>query len=184
MVSSSYRCRGEKTVHILGDYPIKLGQRRTSSIPVLRCWASNGYWAVKVHRSIPFDWHFHQPQHSWTFQPSINLFYCRLYSPQTSKANLLCWQLLFVNNPEVMLLQISIKVLRWFLTARLTSIDGFLDSSLGQKFLTPSGQTLQRPIHLISIPVRSEWLNHRGHRGHREREERDNNSDVNGFDIT
>ena len=37
---------------------------------------------------------------------------------------------------------------------------------------------------VISIPVISEWLNHRGHRGHREREERDNNSDVNGFDIT
>ncbi len=37
---------------------------------------------------------------------------------------------------------------------------------------------------MISIPVVSEWLNHRGHRGHREREERDNNSDVNGFDMT
>jgi hypothetical protein len=36
---------------------------------------------------------------------------------------------------------------------------------------------------VISIPVISEWLNHRGHRGHREREERDNNSDVNGFDM-
>jgi hypothetical protein len=56
--------------------------------------------------------------------------------------------LLFVNNPEPKLLQISIKVLRLSLTARLKSIDGFLDSSLGQKFLTPSGQTLQRPTDL------------------------------------
>ena len=37
---------------------------------------------------------------------------------------------------------------------------------------------------MISIPVVSEGLNHRGHREHREREERDNNSDVNGFDLT